>query len=126
MSHPILIFLCGMYSIAFAVFHLMFSRLFSWKTDLKKLSVANRAIMKIANLRLIYIFFLIGALCFCFPDDLEHTPLGRFLLAGISLFWFCRTIEQFVFLKVNNVMVHALTLIFIIGTILFALPLLLH
>jgi hypothetical protein len=123
MNLSTLIYTCGIYSIAFALFHLKFWKLFDWRNDLKKLTLANRAIMQIANLRLIYLFLFIGALCFCFPDDMVHTPLGRFMLGGISLFWFGRTVEQFIFLRVNNVMVHGLTLIFIVGTILFALPL---
>jgi hypothetical protein len=123
MNVSILIYTCGIYSIAFAVFHALFPRLFNWKNDLKKLTVANRAIIRIANLRLIYIFLLIAAICFCFPYDLVNTPLGRFILGGVSLFWLGRTIEQFIFIRVNNIMVHVLTAIFILGTLLFALPL---
>lgn len=124
MNSPILIYACGLYMIAFAVFHLMFPRLFNWRNDLKKLTLANRAIIQIANFRLIYIFLFVAAICFCFPQELVQTPLGRFLLAGLSLFWLGRTIEQFIFVRVNNVMVHMLTVIFIAGTILFFLPLL--
>ena len=45
-----------------------------------------------------------------------------FLAAG--LFWVGRTLEQFVFLPVNHAMVHVLTALFVLGAVLFALPLL--
>ncbi len=119
----LLIYSCGLYSFTFAIFHLLFWRLFDWKNDLKKLTVANRAIIQIANLRLIYFFLLVGLICFLFPTDLISTSFGKFFLAGISLFWLGRTIEQFIFLRVKHKAVHLLTVIFIIGTILFAVPL---
>jgi len=118
-----LIFLCGLYSTGFAIFHIFFWRLFNWKNDLKKLTLANRAIIQIANLRLIYFFFFVAAICFRFPDELFGTPLGRFFLLGVSLFWLGRTVEQFIFLRVKSVLVQVLTFVFAIGTILFALPL---
>lgn len=121
-ASKIIIYLCGIYSFAIAVFHALFWRIFDWKTDLKNITFANRAIIQIANLRLIYFFLFTAAACFAFPAELIQTKFGRFFLAGISLFWLGRTIEQFVFLRVRNTMVNVLTVIFIIGTILFALP----
>lgn len=120
-----LVYLCGIYSLGFAIFHVFFWRLFDWRNDLKKLSVANRAILQISNIRLIYILLLVAFLCFLFPTELTTSALGKTFLAGMSLFWFGRTIEQFIFLRVNKTFVHVLTILFVIGTILFALPLLL-
>jgi hypothetical protein len=54
---------------------------------------------------------------------LHSTALGRALLLFMSLFWAGRTIEQFVFLRVNKPLVHVLTALFVIGGVLFALPL---
>lgn len=122
-SSRLLIYACGFYSLAFAVFHMLFWRLFLWHRELRKLSLPNRGIMQILNTRLIYIFLLIAVLCFVFPASLAGTPLGRTLMAGFSLFWLGRTVEQFVFLRINHPMVHLLTFLFIIGTLLFALPL---
>lgn len=122
-ADKIILYVCGLHSFGFAVFHMMFWRLFNWKDDLKKLTLANRAITQIANLRLIYFFLFVGSICFAFPADLTQTSLGRFFLTGISLFWFGRTIEQFIFLRMNNKKIHTLTVAFIAGTVLFALPL---
>ena len=119
-----MIFLCGLYSLGFAIFHSQFRRLFDWKQELPKLSTANKAIMQIANLRLIYFFLFVSAVCFIFPRELATTTFGHFFMMGISLFWLGRTIEQFIFLKVDHPMVHLLTYLFILGAIMFAIPVL--
>lgn len=124
-SNKILIYLCGLYSFGFAIFHILFWKLFDWKNDLKKLTIANKAIIQIANLRLIYFFVFVGVICFAFTNELTQTRFGRFFLTGLSIFWFGRTIEQFIFLNVRNHKVHILTVIFFAGSILFALPLIL-
>ena len=118
-----IIFLCGLYSTAFAIFHILFWRLFNWKKELEKLNFANRGIVQILNTRIIYFFLFVAYIYFVYPDELLTSNLGKTFLTGIFLFWLGRTIEQFVFLKVNNKYVHILTAIFLIGTILFALPL---
>ncbi len=123
MSRDLLVQLCGLHSFTFALFHMGFWKLFDWKRDLRKTSLATRAVTQILNLRLIYFFIGIGVLCFAFARELHATPLGRALLAFMSLFWVGRTIEQFVFLRIDKPLVHALTLLFVVGAILFALPL---
>jgi hypothetical protein len=78
--------------------------------------------MQISNILLIYIFLFIALLCFFFTKELYTTNIGKALLCGVSLFWFIRTIEQFIFLRINNKWVHILTALFIAGTILVLLP----
>src|SRR5689334_18976979 len=119
-----MIFLCGIYSLGFAVFHSRFWKIFDWKNELIKLHPANRAILQISNLRLIYFFLFVAVICFTFPNQLLNTSLGQFFMVGMSLFWLTRAIEQFIFLRVEHPMVHFLTYIFLIGSILFAIPLL--
>ena len=124
MSRDLLVQLCGLHSFAFALFHLAFWKLFDWKRELQKVGLPTRAVTEILNLRLIYVFLGIGALCFVFTRELHTTPLGRAVLVFMSLFWVGRTIEQFVFLRINKPFVHTLTVLFVLGAILFALPLL--
>ena len=124
MSRDLLVQLCGLHSFAFALFHLAFWKLFNWKRELQKVGLPTRAITQILNLRLIYFFTGIGVLCFAFTQELHSTALGRALLLFMSLFWVGRTIEQFVFLRINKPLVHMLTVLFVTGAILFALPLL--
>ena len=124
MDDRTLLALCAAHSLGFAAFHLGFWKLFDWREQLPRLSVANRAILPILNLRLIYVFAGIGTLCLLFPDELANTALGRALLLGMSGFWLGRLIEQFVFLPYHRASVHALSALFALGTGLFAWPVL--
>ena len=117
-----IIYLCGIYTLVFAILHIFFWKIFNWKNDLTRLSVINRGVMQILNVCLIYFFLFTAFICFFHTDELFKTSLGRSFLAGISLFWLLRTIQQFIFLKINNRIVHLLTILFFIGAILFALP----
>lgn len=117
------VYAAGAHSLALAAFHAGFWRLFRWREDLRGNSVATRAIVQILNLRLIYVFLGVAALCFCLPRELLDTRLGHAVLGGMVLFWVGRVIEQFVFLRYNHVSVHALTVVFAAGAVLFAVPL---
>ena len=122
----VLILFCGLYNIVFALFHMVFWRLFNWSDDLKKLSFANRGIMQILNIQLIFYFLFVAVVCFAFPLELVETKFGNVFLLGNSLFWLIRTVQQFVFLRANHRFIHLLTVLFMIGTILFAWPLLMR
>ncbi len=124
MDSKLLVWLAGAHSLFFAIFHLGFWKLFRWRETLRTATVADRAILQILNLRLIYVLLGVAVLCFAFTDDLLHSRLGHALLLGMSLFWVGRTIEQFVFLRINRPIVHVLTALFVLGALLFALPLL--
>ena len=119
-----MIFLCGLYAAGMAVFHTQFPRLFDWKHELPKLNAANRAILPIANMRLIYFFALVAVLCFVFPHDLANTRFGKFFMLGMSIFWLSRFVEQFIYIRIQHPMVQLLNYLFLIGALLFAAPVL--
>lgn len=121
-----IIIICGLYNIAFALFHFGFWKMFQWNSELKNLSFANKGIMQILNIQISYYFILTGIICFVFPTELLTTKLGNWFLIGSSIFWLIRTIQQFIFLRANHYKIHILTLIFFVGTILFLLPTLLR
>lgn len=123
MDTNLVLLLCAVHSFALAAFHIGFWKLFKWPETLQSTTFANRAVLQIANVQLIWVFLLIGALCLRFPEELATTALGRTLLLGMSLFWGVRVIGQFVWLRVNRPLVHVLTVVFALGAILFALPL---
>lgn len=125
MTDHTIIILGGLYCLGFALFHTQFSRLFDWRNELAKLSPLNKGIMLIMNNRLIYFFLLVAAMCFFFTLELATTPLGHFLLVGISLFCLGRAIEQFIYIKSNHPLAHLLTYLFLLGAVLFAIPVLL-
>ncbi|WP_372018605.1 hypothetical protein [Pseudoxanthomonas sp. 10H] len=123
MASDVPLLLCALHSFGFAAFHLAFWKLFGWKRELARVGLATRAITQILNLRLAYVFLGVGTLCLLFPAELRGTPLGRALLWFMVVFWAGRTVEQFVFLRVNHAAVHGLTALFVLGSLLFALPL---
>jgi hypothetical protein len=125
MSPEILLYLCGLYNLGFLAFHAGFWRLFRWRKQLRKLKFYNRALVQILNLRLMYVLAVFAALCLGFTQELTSTLLGRFLLGSMAGFWLGRLIEQLVFLRVNARLVHVLTALFLLGTVLHLLPLLL-
>ena len=114
---------CAAHSLTLAAFHAGFWRLFGWPRTLASTTLANRAIIQIANLRLVYFFFGVAAACVAFPEELRGTVLGQSILAFMVLFWIGRTVEQWIFLRVRHAGVHALTGVFIVGAALFAIPL---
>lgn len=118
----LLVRLAGIHSLGFAAFHLAFWRLFGWKRELAQLGTANRAIMQILNLRVIYVFLGMGMIALIFAPDLVDTRLGVVLLGFMAVFWVGRTLEQFVFLRINDWRVHLLTGLFVLGAALHAVP----
>lgn len=122
MDKTALLYLCGIYNLAFAVFHISFWKIFKWNEDLKEISIGNRAIIQILNIRLIYIFLLMAFVYLFYPDQLMETKIGFVLLIGCLGFWMGRTIEQFIFLRVKSKMVTILTVVFFIGIIIHLLP----
>lgn len=80
--------------------------------------------MQILNVQIIYYFVFVAFICFFFPEELASTSLGKIFLGGNSLFWLTRTIQQFIFLRARDFRIHILTIIFAIGAILFAVPVL--
>jgi hypothetical protein len=120
-----IIFICGLYNVAFALFHLGFWKMFQWNKDLKKLSFANKGIMQILNIQICYYFILTAIICFVFQTEILTTNFGNWFLIGSSIFWLIRTIQQFIFFRVNDYRINLLTFIFLVGTVLFSLPILL-
>lgn len=123
MSGTALLVLCAVHSFAFALFHLGFWRLFGWPRTLQATTTANRAILQIANVQLVWVFTGVGLLCLCFPDELAGTPLGRAVLGGMAAFWLIRLGAQFVWLRLRHPLVHVLSVLFALGALLFAAPL---
>lgn len=115
---------CALHSFVLAAFHAGFWHLFGWPRAIAGGSLANRVVPQILNLRLIYVFLGVGALCVAFPRELAETPLGRALLLGMAGFWIGRPAEQFIFLRIRHAGVHALSAVFALGALLFAWPVL--
>ena len=119
-----LIFIGGFYTLAFALFHLMFWKIFRWKEDLKSLTFTNRGVMQILNFCLTFVFFVVAYLSFFHSAELIETNLGRTILAAISLFWFLRMIEQVLFFGIKARLSLGFTITFLVGSLIYLVPLL--
>ncbi len=118
-----LIFWGGIHSLLFAVFHMLFWRLFRWKKELPKMHWSNQAILQIANVQLIWVFVVVGLVSVTLTDELVSTALGAAIRLGMVGFWLIRTVQQFIFLRKNHWAVHLLTFLFFLGTCLYGFTL---
>lgn len=116
------IFIGGIYNVVFALFHTAFWKLWKWDSELSKLDIVNSGIMQILNIQIIYYFLLTAVICFAFPTQLGTTKLGKCFLIGTAGFWFIRTIQQIIFLRLNGPVFWILVIIFLFGTIIFLIP----
>ena len=92
------IYISGLYAIGLGIYHIMFWKIFKWKTDLQNVHFINRGVMQIMNLCLIYVFmFIMGFITLFYSKELKETSLGHAILFTFAGFWFIRTIEQIIF-----------------------------
>lgn len=85
----------GLLLILLAGSHVVFPWFFSWKEELKRLSLINRQIMTIHTFFIALVLLLLGILCLSSGEQLVHTVLGRRLCLGMGVFWVLRLIIQF-------------------------------
>ena len=112
----------GIYNIIFALFHCSMWKIFEWGSELKKLSITNSGIVQILNIQTIYYFIFTAVICFAFPAELQSTKLGKSFLIGTAGFWLVRTIQQFIFYWTNSAAMLIMPAIFLVGAILFLIP----
>ena len=124
MSPETLVVIGGVFSAAFAVFHLFFWKLFHWKTDLARLTSLNRAIVQILNLCLTFVFVVFAYLSLVHPVEFLATELGQSLLFLIAVFWYLRAVEQVIFFGLRRSLSIMFFMIFLVGGSLYAVPLL--
>ena len=117
-----MIFFGGVFNLGFAIFHLMFWRLFRWREDLASLTYINRSVMQILNLCVTFVFLVMAYVSFFHRPELVQTSLGKTILVAFSLFWFLRMVEQVVFFGVRKKMSVILTLVFLLGGVVYLIP----
>jgi len=113
----------GIFDLLFALFHVMFWRLFGWKERLRSLDSVNRSLMPVMNIALIILFAVIGLALCLYPADVLQTGLGRFLLGGMTAFWVIRAAVQQPYFGLRHPASIALQLVFVLGAGLHVYPL---
>ena len=109
----------ALFHIVFALFHLLFWKLFDWVQDLKKLSHINKSVMQILNLRLIFVFLVFAYISYFNALEMLATKLGLTMTLAIALFWGFRSIEQIIYFGVKKFASNILLLLFLSGTFLY-------
>ena len=116
----------GLYCLGFALFHLMFWKVFGWKRDLASLTFVNRAVMQVLNLSLTVAFVVFAVPSLLYPAEMLNSEHGRWILGLVALFWFLRAAQQVVFFGLRRLASLMFFLVFILGGLLYAFPLLLE
>ena len=112
----------GFYTIGLIVFHLLFWRIFDWEQDLKRISILNRATMQVLNISLTFCFIIFSYISLVHATGLLTSSLGHSLLMLIALFWLARAIQQIVFYRLRHWASWAFLLLFLSGSLLYAIP----
>lgn len=122
MSLTIMLMIGGCFHVAFAVFHLLFWRLFDWKNDLSSLRWINRQVMQILNLCLTFVFLIFAYVSFFHAEGLLSTSLGHTMLLLISVFWLLRAVEQVVSFRLRAAPSAVIFIVFVVGVVLYGWP----
>jgi hypothetical protein len=112
----------GFYTIGLIMFHLLFWRIFDWEQDLKRISFLNRATMQVLNISLTLSFIIFSYISLVHATELLTSSLGHSLLMLIALFWLARAIQQIVFYRLRHWASWAFLLLFLSGSLLYAIP----
>lgn len=85
----------GILLILLSILHLAFPKYFSWKEELKGLSLVNRQMMYIHTFFIALVVLLMGMLCCLFSAELVGSSFGKHISLGMGLFWTARLYIQF-------------------------------
>ena len=78
-----------------ALLHAVFPRYFRWKEETAGLGLLTRQILYVHTFFIALTVFLMGLLCLTSAAEMMHTPLGRRICLGLSVFWGIRLVIQF-------------------------------
>ncbi len=112
----------GVYTVALIIFHLLFWRIFNWPETLEALSYINKSTMQVLNISITFIFFMFAYVSFAHTSELLNTKLGNSLLVLISCLWLFRAVQQVIFYKFKHKASIGLTVYFLIGALLYGMP----
>lgn len=85
----------GVLMIALAFLHFIFPRRFSWKDELRTLSLMNRQLMYVHTFFIALVVLLMGVLCLYSTEEIVNTKLGKEVSFGLFIFWAVRLAFQF-------------------------------
>lgn len=117
-----LIIIGGIFNLGIAIFHIMFWKIFRWKSELPKLKKVNQGVLQVLNLCLVLCFLFFSYISIIYSYELLTTELGNSLLIFISLFWLIRGIEQFIFFSYKLTGSILIILLSVFGFLVYFIP----
>lgn len=98
-AHLYSLYAGGVLHVGWALFHLLFPRIFKWRESLAQLDITNRNIYQVLNLCLTFYFVVAAYISLAFGPEMLTSALGRKLIAIFGAFWLLRLGLQFRFFK---------------------------
>jgi uncharacterized membrane protein (DUF485 family) len=84
----------GATRIAWAIFHILFWKIFDWKNSLSSLSHQQRSITYTLNIMIVYVLVVFVYLSIFQRSTLASSSLGKAVLVAIPFFFLIRAILQ--------------------------------
>ena len=122
MSAELLIRLAAVYALGFAVFHVLFARIFEWPASLAGSGPLNTSITRTLNGFLAAVFLLVAIVLWRNAPEIAVSRLGRELMLGLSLLLAFRVTQQVRHFPLSHPRSLTLLIIFVLGVALFAAP----
>lgn len=91
----------GAFNFVLALFHVFFPWIFSWKTDLQRISNVNRSILWTFHAAIIFLLFTFAYLSVFRRDELVESRLGRSFLVIIGVVWLLRAVSEIGFFRIG-------------------------
>jgi hypothetical protein len=128
MGSELLLKIGGIYNILCALLHVVFPKMFKWSKILESLPGDKRLILEpslhIMNWCMAVFWIILAYISLVHSSELLTPGLGRTLLASIVLFWVIRIfVLQPLYIGIKNRMSWQMIGFFLVGLILFAVPL---
>jgi len=100
MASLISVYIGGVLTILMAFLHTRYYKMFNWKTDFEKVSIASARIIYTLHIALLLLFFIIGLISILYANELSQSNgLANGLNILLTLFWIWRFIWQFSYFK---------------------------
>lgn len=116
------LYLGGVLNIAWAIFHLGFSRIFKWDRALASVDYVNRTVYRIINLCLTYCFLAAGVITLVYGPQMLQPGLGLVLTAVLGGFWLFRFLLQIWLFKLTHPISLLLSFFFLLTLAAYAYP----
>ncbi len=118
----------GIYNILCALLHVMFPKMLGWEKILPSIPDHQRPFVRqplyIMNWCLALFWVILAYIPIFYADQMLTTGLGKSLLAAIVIFWLIRIfVLQPVYIGMKSAESRKMTGFFLVGLILFAVPL---